>query len=75
VIEPMLAGEAPGEVPPDDLRFLVDLGLLRWAPEGGLVVANPIGPAVRYPDSLFAAIVAPCPIAPMATPSAGSIST
>jgi len=42
VIEPMLAGETPGDVPRDDLRFLVDLGLLRLASDGGLVVANPI---------------------------------
>jgi hypothetical protein len=42
VIEPMLAGEALDEVPRDDLRFLVDLGLLRWSPDGGLEVANPI---------------------------------
>jgi hypothetical protein len=42
VIEPMLAGEILGDVPRDDQRFLVDLGLLRWTDEGGLVVANPI---------------------------------
>jgi hypothetical protein len=38
----MLAGETLDEVPRDDLRFLVDLGLLRWSPDGGLEVANPI---------------------------------
>jgi hypothetical protein len=42
VIEPMLAGESLGDVPRDDQRFVVDLGLLRWAPDGGLEVANPI---------------------------------
>ena len=42
VIEPMLAGTAPGEVPEDDRQYLVDLGLLRRAGGGGLVVANPI---------------------------------
>jgi type II secretory pathway predicted ATPase ExeA len=42
VIEPMLAGETLGDVPRDDQRFLVDLGLLRGAPDGGLEVANPI---------------------------------
>ena len=42
VIEPMLAGTAPGEAPEDDRQYLVDLGLLRRAGGGGLVVANPI---------------------------------
>jgi hypothetical protein len=42
VIEPMLAGMAMGEVPEDDRQYLVDLGLLRRAGGGGLVVANPI---------------------------------
>lgn len=42
VIEPMLAGETLGDVPRDDQRFLVDLGLVRWGPDGGLEVANPI---------------------------------
>lgn len=42
VIEPMLAGEALGDIPRDDQRFVVDLGLLRWSSDGGLVVANPI---------------------------------
>ncbi|WP_437313391.1 ATP-binding protein [Sorangium sp. So ce385] len=42
VIEPMLAGGTLGDVPEDDRRFAVDLGLLRRAAEGGLVIANPI---------------------------------
>ncbi|MCF8005182.1 MAG: AAA-like domain-containing protein [Chromatiaceae bacterium] len=42
VIEPMLAGTALGEVSEDDRQYLVDLGLLRRANGGGLVVANPI---------------------------------
>ncbi|MGF1612394.1 MAG: AAA-like domain-containing protein [Gammaproteobacteria bacterium] len=42
VIEPMLAGTALGKVPEDDRQYLVDLGLLRRANGGGLVVANPI---------------------------------
>ena len=42
VIEPMLAGGSLGEVPEDDRQYLVDLGLLRRAGGGGLVVANPI---------------------------------
>lgn len=42
MIEPMLAGTTLGEVPEDDRQYLVDLGLLRRANGGGLVVANPI---------------------------------
>ncbi|KYG11076.1 hypothetical protein BE21_58280 [Sorangium cellulosum] len=40
--EPMLAGTALPSVPPDDLRFAIDLGLVRMTAEGGLDVANPI---------------------------------
>jgi hypothetical protein len=42
LLEPMLAGETPGDVPEDDRRFVIDLGLLRRSPLGGLEVANPI---------------------------------
>ena len=42
IIEPMLAGQTLDDVPPDDLRFVQDLGLVRLDPVGGLVVANPI---------------------------------
>ncbi|WP_437751788.1 ATP-binding protein [Sorangium sp. So ce1389] len=42
IVEPMLAGGTPGNVPEDDRRFVVDLGLLRRSELGGLTVANPI---------------------------------
>jgi hypothetical protein len=42
ILEPMLAGTTPADVPEDDRRFLLDLGLLRRSPLGGLEVANPI---------------------------------
>src|SRR5690606_32660442 len=42
LVEPMLAGGALGDIPRDDQRFAVDLGLLRLSDEGGLEVANPI---------------------------------
>jgi hypothetical protein len=42
IIEPMLAGEALGDVPEDDIRFALDLGLVRLSAQGGLEVANPI---------------------------------
>ncbi|MBK1646985.1 hypothetical protein CKO25_20690, partial [Thiocapsa imhoffii] len=42
VIEPMLAGTALGDVPDDDIQYLLDLGLLRQIGGSGLVVANPL---------------------------------
>jgi hypothetical protein len=42
IIEPMLAGGALGDTPADDRQYLIDLGLLRRDPAGGLVIANPI---------------------------------
>ena len=42
VLAPMLAGSTPGDVPEDDRRFVLDLGLLRRSPLGGVEVANPI---------------------------------
>ena len=42
IIEPMLAGQAMGHVPQDDIQYLIDLGLCRMDPMGGLAVANPI---------------------------------
>jgi hypothetical protein len=42
ILEPMLAGGTPGDIPEDDRRFVVDLGLMRRSPLGGLEVANPI---------------------------------
>jgi type II secretory pathway predicted ATPase ExeA len=42
IIEPMLAGQTLGDTPNDDRQYLLDLGLLRRDPAGGLVIANPI---------------------------------
>ena len=42
ILEPMIGGESPGEIPIDDIRFAIDLGLLRQSTSGGLEVANPI---------------------------------
>jgi hypothetical protein len=42
IIGPMLAGRALGDVPYDDRRYVVDLGLVRLTEKGGLDVANPI---------------------------------
>jgi len=42
IIEPILAGLALGDTPSDDRQYLIDLGLLRRDPAGGLAIANPI---------------------------------
>jgi len=42
VIEPMLAGQELGNIPSDDIQFLIDLGLCYMNPQGGLAIANPI---------------------------------
>jgi hypothetical protein len=43
IIEPILAGRQEiTSLPPDDLRFVLDLGLVRSVNGGGVVIANPI---------------------------------
>jgi hypothetical protein len=42
VIAPLLAGGVLGNLAPDDVRYVIDLGLIRRDPYAGLVVANPI---------------------------------
>ncbi len=42
IIEPMLAGQELGNVPQEDIQFLIDLGLCVMSPESGLTIANPI---------------------------------
>lgn len=42
IIEPILAGASLDDAPIDDVRFVLDLGLVRREPTGGLAIANPI---------------------------------
>ncbi|QOV22862.1 ATP-binding protein [Anabaenopsis elenkinii] len=42
IIQPMLAGEQLGNVPDDDLRYVLDLGLCKRDRGGGIEIANPI---------------------------------
>jgi len=54
IIETMLSGTALGEVPDDDIQYLLDLGLLRWSSENGHLVKphRPVGRFSRtHPDS------------------------
>jgi hypothetical protein len=51
IIQPMLAGEDLGNVPDDDLRYVLDLGLCKRDRGGGLEIANPIYKEV-FPKTL-----------------------
>ncbi len=42
IIEPMMAGLNLENMNPDDIQYLIDLGLCRLEPSGRLVIANPI---------------------------------
>ncbi len=42
IIQPMLAGQELGNVPNDDIQFVLDLGLCCMDPLGGITIANPI---------------------------------
>lgn len=42
IIEPMLAGQEFGNIPNEDIQFVLDLGLCVMSPQGGLTIANPI---------------------------------
>jgi hypothetical protein len=42
IIEPILAGLELGDIPNDDIQFVIDLGLCKMNPLGGLAIANPI---------------------------------
>jgi hypothetical protein len=42
VLEPILAGKDLGDVPIDDVEFLLDLGLCRIDETGNVAIANPI---------------------------------
>ncbi len=42
IIEPILAGNSLGDLPADDLRFVLDLGLVSKANGSGIFIANPI---------------------------------
>ncbi|MGB3758769.1 MAG: ATP-binding protein, partial [Rivularia sp. (in: cyanobacteria)] len=42
IIQPMLAGLELGDIPNDDIQFVIDLGLCVMHPQGGLTIANPI---------------------------------
>jgi len=63
ILEPMLAGQALGDVPEDDLRFIQDLGLVRMGATGGLEVANPIYREI-IPRALASTAMASLPAIP-----------
>jgi hypothetical protein len=42
IMAPLLAGQMLGDISAEDRQYVLDLGLLRRDPAGGLVIANPI---------------------------------
>jgi spore maturation protein CgeB len=42
IIEPILSGEELPDVPPDDLRYILDLGICKDGNDRGIEIANPI---------------------------------
>ncbi|BAZ14589.1 hypothetical protein NIES4071_64330 [Calothrix sp. NIES-4071] len=73
IIEPMLAGLELGNVPIDDIQFVIDLGLCKMNPQGGLVIANPIYREV-LPRELIGTAMASLPtIAPTWLTSDGEL--
>jgi type II secretory pathway predicted ATPase ExeA len=42
IIQPILAGQSMGETSNDDRQYLIDLGLLKRDPAGGMTIANSI---------------------------------
>ena len=42
ILEPILAGKSFGDLPTDDLRFVLDMGLVSKTNGSGIVIANPI---------------------------------
>jgi hypothetical protein len=42
IMAPLLAGQILGDISAEDRQYVLDLGLLRRDPAGGLVIANPI---------------------------------
>lgn len=64
VLEPMLAGTIPGPIPPDDVRFALDLGLVRMAPSGTLEMANPIYREIVVRELAFSSRAALPPLPP-----------
>jgi len=57
VMEPMIAGAPLGDLPPDDIRYTIDLGLARLGPGGGLEVSNPMYREIVAKNLAYAARV------------------
>ncbi|BAY88994.1 MULTISPECIES: ATP-binding protein [unclassified Tolypothrix] len=75
IIEPILAGLELGDVPNDDIQFVIDLGLCKMHALGGLAIANPIYREV-LPRVLTVTLMASLPqIAPTWLTQSGELDT
>lgn len=73
VIEPMIQGENLSSMPPDDLRFVIDLGLVRQTAGGAIAVANPIYQEIIARQLTVTTRATLPPIAPTWLDAAGGI--
>lgn len=64
LLEPMLAGTIPGPLPADDLRFALDLGLVRMESSGALEMANPLYREIVVRELSFPSRAALPPLVP-----------
>ncbi len=73
VIEPILAGDTLTDVPRDDIQYVIDLGLCRRDPGGGLTIANPIYREVIPSTLAFTAIASLTMVRPTWLTPAGRV--
>ncbi len=73
VLEPMLAGTQLGDIPAEEIRFVLDLGLVRMGEAGGLEVTNPIYREIIVRELSFSTRAALPTIAPTWLSATGSI--
>ena len=75
IVEPMMAGDSLETMHPDDIRYVVDLGLCRLDPSGKLVAANPIYREVMPRELAFVSQASLPHIAPTWLKLDGSLDT
>ena len=73
IIEPMMAGQNLGNVPPDDIQYVLDLGLCRLDDRGGLIIANPIYREVLPKTLTFTTTASMAYVSPNWLTSAGKL--
>lgn len=75
VIEPIVAGSSLENVPPDDIQYVLDMGLCRRDHNSGLVIANPIYREIVPKNLAFTAIASLPAISPTWLTEDGTLDT